>query len=299
VEKILPNNFIKIEDICVLLIGYNRPELLQKRIIELQNSLVSNIYISIDGGVESSTSEMEEVKTLAKNILHNKKLILNHQEHNSGLVLHITNEISKVLNLHKYVIVIEDDIKISKNFIINMVLGLSKLEELGLRGIVSGYSPLFRDTLSNKWRKTHICNVWGWACSHDVWKVYNYDLSAIEVENRLLESKTWKKLNRYQKKFWLYKFKAVQKNPLYTWDYQFIFHSFINNYINLAPVFSIVGNEGFKDMRAVHSKGEKPSNINNFKLNTGAINSVSKLSKLYSMIDFDNYYLAIKMKFLR
>jgi hypothetical protein len=210
VKKILPNNFIKIEDICVLLIGYNRPELLQKRIIELQNSLVSNIYISIDGDAESSTSEMEEVKTLAKNILSDKKLILNHHKRNLGLVLHVTKEISKVLNLYKYVIVVEDDVKISKNFINNMVAGLNKLEELGLRGIVSGYSPLFQDTFNNKWRKTHICFLWGWACSSDVWKVYNYDLSTVEVENRLLESKTWKKLNSYQKKFWLYKIKEVQ-----------------------------------------------------------------------------------------
>ena len=43
--------------------------------------------------------------------------------------------------LHKYVIVVEDDVKMSKNFIINMIIGLSKLEELGLHGIVSGYSP--------------------------------------------------------------------------------------------------------------------------------------------------------------
>ena len=298
-EKILPNNFIKIEDICVLLIGYNRPELLQKRIIELQNSLVSNIYISIDGGVESSTAEMEEVKTLAKNILNDKKLILNHHKRNLGLVLHVTKEISKVLNLHKYVIVIEDDVKISKNFIINMVIGLNKLEELGLRGIVSGYSPLFRDTPNNKWRKTHICFLWGWACSSDAWKVYNYDLSTTDIENKLLESKTWKKLNRYQKKFWLYKIKAVQKNPLSTWDHQLIFYSFINNFINLTPIFSIVGNEGFMDIRAVHTKGEKPSNIKNFKLNTELINSMSKLSKFYSLIDFDNYLLAIKAKVVR
>lgn len=186
-NKILDNKLIKLDDICVLLVGYNRPELLQKRIIELKDSLVTNIYISIDGGVASSTFEMEEVKALAKNMLCNKNLIINHHKRNLGLVLHTTNEISKVLKLNKYVIVVEDDVKMSKNFIINMVVGLSKLEELGLRGIVSGYSPLFRDTFNNKWRKTHICFLWGWACSSDVWKFYNYDLSTTEVESRLLE----------------------------------------------------------------------------------------------------------------
>ena len=52
------------------------------------------------------------------------------------------------------------------------------------------------------------------------------------------------------------------------------------------------------DIRAVHTKGEKPRNIKNFKLNTELINSMSKLSKFYSIIDFDNYYPAIKAKVL-
>jgi hypothetical protein len=73
----------------------------------------------------------------------------------------------------------------------------------------------------------------------------------------------------------------------------------VHNFINLTPVFSIVGNEGFMDIRAVHTKGEKPSNIKNFKLNTELINSMSKLSKFYSLIDFDNYLLAIKAKVVR
>ena len=41
------------------------------------------------------------------------------------------------------------------------------------------------------------------------------------------------------------------------------------------------------DIRDVHTKGEKPRNIKNFKLNTELINSMSKLSKFYSLIDLD------------
>jgi len=298
-KKVLHNNLIKLEDICVLLIGYNRPELLQKRITELQNSVVTNIYISIDGGAESTTLEMEKFKELAKTIFRDKDLKLTHHKHNLGLVLHITKEITKVLNLHKYVIVIEEDVKISRNFIINMVRGLNKLEELGLSGIVSGHSRLYRDTSNNKWRKTHFSIVWGWACSSEVWKVYNYDISTIEIENRLSESETWQTLNRYQKKFWLTKIKAVQKDPLYTWDYQFYFYSFINNFVNLAPIFSIVGNEGFSDSRAVHTKHAKPEYIKNSRLNNNPIFLVSKFSKLYSLLEFDNYFHAAKYKFLR
>ena len=53
---------ISISEVGVLLLGFNRPELLNKRINEIYKSKVENLYISIDGGRESHTKEMGEIK---------------------------------------------------------------------------------------------------------------------------------------------------------------------------------------------------------------------------------------------
>jgi hypothetical protein len=297
-DKNLQAGLIKIEDVCVLLISFNRPDLLQKRILELKDSIVRNIYISIDGGPGSHTPDIEKVKALANSVLKNQKLHLYHHKDNLGMVLHETGEISRVLNLHKYAIIIEDDIKISENFLTNMVLGLNKLEELDLRGIVSGYSPLMNKKLNNKWRKTHITFVWGWAISSNNWEGYKHDLTESKIEHELLNSKTWQGLNKYQKNFWISKILRVQKYPLLTYDFQLCFHSFKRDFTNLAPIFSMIDNEGFDDSRAVHTKGAKPKNLKSFKVNNKPIFKLSKLSKFYTIFDGDNYYQNLKQKLL-
>ena len=298
-DNVLSKRQIKLEDICVLLISFNRPDLLQNRIMELEKSIVLNIYISIDGGPKSHTQEVEKVKTLASRVLKNHKLNLQHHKHNLGMVLHETGEISKVLGMHKYAIIIEDDIKISENFISNMILGLNKLEELELRGIVSGYSPLMSKKSNNKWRKTHITFVWGWAISSKNWNGYKHDLSETNIELELSKSKTWQELNRCQKNFWINKIRRVQEYPLFTYDYQILFHSFINNFTNLTPVFSVIDNEGFEDSRAMHTKGAKPKNLKSFKVNNKSISTMSRFSKLYTLFDDDNYYKKLKQRLSR
>ena len=128
---------IKFSNIGVLLVGYNRPELLQKRITELSNSMLENIHISIDGGSESHTLEMQSIQLLAKKVLKERLAEFHHHQDRKGLVLHITDEISKVLLKYKYIIVLEDDVKTAKNFDINMLNGLRIQQQLGYKGIVA------------------------------------------------------------------------------------------------------------------------------------------------------------------
>lgn len=281
------NNQISIHQIGVLLLGFSRPELLKKRIDEIHASKVENLYISIDGGSASRTEEMDKVKLYAKSKFeHLNFFSLNHHESNLGLVKHITGEISKVLNDYECVIVIEDDIKISPNFIKNMVSGLNLLEKDGVKGIVSGYSPLHLRILRNKWRASIYPYIWGWACTREVWRMYTFDLGNINIEKSLEVSLTWQSLNQIQKDKWLGLFKKVQLNPSHTWDIQLAFLSFCKGFTNLTPIYSLVGNEGFNDIRAVHTKGKKPKLVTIHNLNNSIITQrVKKFEKLFDLID--------------
>jgi hypothetical protein len=192
------------------------------------------------------------------------------------MVPHITSEISNVLKIHEYIIVLEDDIQVTNNFFKNITDGLNYLNKLEARGLVSGYSPFFNSKFKNKWRETHIFFCWGWACSRNTWAVYDFNIKSRRVNHELSHSKSWQQLNSYQKKYWLTKIHHSKKHPLFTWDHQFMFHSFVNNFINLSPVFSMVNNEGFDDNRAVHTKGKKPRNISDKKMNNKKIKKEHK-----------------------
>jgi hypothetical protein len=282
---------IEFGDIGVLLLGYNRPEFLQRRIIELSNSLLENIHISIDGGSESHTPEMYGMQILAKKVLKDRLSEFYHHKERKGLVLHITGEISKVLLNYKYIIVLEDDVKTAKNFDINMLNGLRTQHKLGFKGIVSGCTPFFSNRFKNKWRKTYMCYVWGWACSAEFWSGYDHDLSGTEIEKELSGSSLFKKLSNYEKNNLLKTFRKVQKDILSTWDAQLLFYTLKNDFINICPVFSISGNEGFEDLRATHTKGKKPKNILNSKINTRIILGLSNYSYMYKLFEGNGFLL--------
>ena len=268
---------ISIREVEVLIVGFNRPELLKKRINEIYESKVENLRISIDGGIKSHTIEMDLLKQYAQNKFSKlDNFELNHHKNNLGLVKHITGEISNVFKKSQYIIVIEDDVKISTNFISNMINGLNIHKMNNSIGIVCGFSPLHFKYFKNKWRASKYPYVWGWACSKTAWQNYSYDLSEVDIEKALLSSKTWNHLKPSQKIKWLGIFKKAQENPLRTWDAQLMFLSYCKDFKNLAPIFSIIGNEGFNDSRAVHTKGSKSRFVTTSNLSHQVLTKKSK-----------------------
>jgi len=265
-------NKIPVSNVAILLIGYNRPEFLRRRISEISESKVENLFISIDGGVKSRTAEMEDTKKFAQSKFSKLKYFeITHQENNLGLGKHLSDSISIVLGKFEYIIVIEDDIRISNRFISNMIHGLTLQKELGISGIVSGFSPIYLKHFANRWRISIYPYVWGWACSRELWLKYQYNLSGINLEDQLNSSKTWNNFSLKQKNKWLNLFKKAQADPSDTWAIQLCFWSFCYDFKNLTPIFSLVGNEGFNDVRSVHTKGKKPKFVTINKLNNNVV----------------------------
>lgn len=282
---------ISMGDVGVLLVGYNRPDLLTNRIHELASANLVNLYISIDGGELSRTTEMENFKILVKNKLaFIPNLRINHESHNLGMVRHLTSKITQVLSNHNYIIVIEDDVRLSKAFFPNMLNGLNYLENRKLVGVVCGWSPLPIPYIKNKWRNSKYVYLWGWATSKYAWEGYSYDLSKENLEKNLAKSLRWSKLSNHQRASWLSKFKTIKELPLNTWDYQYLYHCIKSNHHIIAPLFSITGNQGFEDERAVHTKGIKPRFIQNKLLNNRKITQTSRFFTLIVYF-FDLIYL--------
>jgi hypothetical protein len=251
----------------VLLIGFNRPNFLKNRIYELSKMPIKHLYISVDGGALSNQEETESIIAYAQKILPNYiNLYVDQKLINLGVVKHVTSAIANVLNKYKYLVIVEDDIELSANFYVNMLAGLNLQIKLGMKGIVGASSPINIKQIkifSNKWRESSYCGIWGWACSKEIWDLYNYDLRNIDFEKALSRSSSWKKLNLFQQQLWIGRFLKVQKNPLHTWDIQLQYWSFFHDFVNMYPVSSLIKNIGFNDYRALHTKGSKPRWLSN------------------------------------
>lgn len=284
-----------LKDTAILLVAYSRPNLLKNRINEISKCDIENVHISIDGGIKSHTSNMDEAKDYAKKILSKKKLYIYHHQNNLGLAKHITEQISKILLIHRYIILVEDDIKLSPSIFRNIVNGIYELQKINKLGTVSGVSNLYSTRLRNKWRFSLTAGTQGLILTREVWYGYRLDLSNVNIGAELKLSRSWQSMNRFQRKYWMSRFKGVQKNPTHTWDHQLTYHSLINNFVNLKPVFALIGNEGWGE-NATHTKGLKPKSTKNHMLNGKDIKLFSNFDKLYGFFDQDNIYSYFKMK---
>lgn len=255
---------------ALLLIGFNRPELLKKRLEEISKMEISVLYLSLDGGDASHTLNMFQLLEYSTEIFGKiADFQVIHRNSNLGLMNHITESISFVFEKYESVIVIEDDIILSKNTYQNLKKGLQYLESNNLLGTVSGMSPFsskFNNILRNRYRKSIYFSCWGWACNKSTWEKYNANLTDENLEVSLSQSSTWRKLSKFQKKIWLARFLRVQKDPRYTWDLQMQYASFVYDFHNILPYFRFTNNEGFNDSRASHTKGKKPIWLNHSSL---------------------------------
>jgi hypothetical protein len=299
-RKIHQDEQITMEDVAVVLVGYNRPRLLKNRLLEISNTRISHLYIFIDGGSDLHKDEFILVKNYAKKLFPSKVLNIEHSEINLGISTHVTSVISKVLQKHDYIIFIEDDVMLSSNFLVNVLFGLNLQKQLNLTGIVSGYSHRFnKKFFRNKWHEEKIPYFWGWGCSAKTWEGYELDLRNAKFEEELTSSTSWEKLKIWEKRYLLKNFNRVKQNPSLSWDPQFIFHLLKYNHVNIAPIFSLTGNEGFGDESATHTKYEIPSYINNHKLNNQIVTRFSQCAYLHEVLNTHIIKHELKMYLVR
>lgn len=248
--------------IPILLIGFNRLEKLQERLEELAKIAPEIIYVSIDyesdNQVAEFTRSLEEIKS---NWPKSSELFVDIKNKNLGLALHITSEITEVLKKHPALIIIEDDVIVSSEFINFARTSLSQIGFDSKYASVGGFSviPSYRfNPFMNYSRNSRYFYCWGWGTTRNIWDKYKLVLESEKLESQLNRSKIWHQLGNDQKNTWIGRFRKVSSNPLKTWDIQFQYMSFCENLQHLVPVFRVTENSGFADERSSNTREKRP-----------------------------------------
>jgi len=247
----------KNKNCIVLILGFNRPEFVKQRVNELGANPPFRVHISIDGGI---SSEMQDSYADIEQDLDKRHFNISYKNTNLGLVKHVTGEISHLFERYEYVIVIEDDVQISGNFIRDV--GKNLMENRNPRiATWGGYSPINKiRSLENLncWRETHYFSAWGWGISRDHWSYYTTEIDSEKIDQELMDSKIWSQLSSFQKRVWKSRFRKVAINPNLTWDYQMQFMTFKHDFLHKLPILRLTENEGFGDTRSTNTKSERP-----------------------------------------
>lgn len=160
----------------IVLFTYNRLNLLKLCINSLKKnefSKYSKLYIYSDGPKNSSDKvRIKKVRKYLKKIHGFKKKIIVLRKNNFGLTRNIINGVTNTIKKEKKIIVLEDDLIVSKYFLKFMNEALNKYKKQKKIWHISGWNYNLKIDIHEDSYFTRGMNCWGWATWHDRWKYF-------------------------------------------------------------------------------------------------------------------------------
>lgn len=243
----------------VLLIGFNRPDFIAKRLNELEKSHTSpsKVIISIDGAKSTSASDSHIVdfyeKVCRESLLQPSIMF---RKENLGCSRHVILAVSEVLSEYHEVVVFEDDIVIGERALCSILEGLEILKHEKDIGVVGAYSPFHRPIFPlvthNRWRKSKFFSAWGWGTSSEFWSKFKPFSEIDDLDSEIMNSQIWAKMSKRKKRVWIERFRRG------VWDYNVQFNLFCQSKLVLLPTMRLIDNEGFDSHRSTHTRHKRP-----------------------------------------
>jgi hypothetical protein len=231
-------------DFPVVLIIYNRHEILKKILAVLDNVKIKKLYVIADGP-KNNKNDIEKVNKTRKLIEQNYKnlKIKIYSKKNLGLKKRIITGLDLVFAKEKAAIILEDDCIPSKDFFTFFNAMLKKFENDKTIATIGGSNHLSEFGKNSSYIKSKYFNSWGWATWRDRWLNKNLD------PKYLLNSKKNYNLHKYlgsirAKMYWRFRIWLIQKERVDSWAYLWSFYNFINKKKHILPNRNLINNIG-------------------------------------------------------
>ena len=236
-------------DIPVLLIGFNRPDLIEQNLNNLRQQNVQNLYITIDGPRPERDDDIRnvgEVRKLVEDIDFCPNVHLKIRERNVGCEINVSEGIAWTLENEDYVIVMEDDVMAHESFFRFMQDMLIRYKDNEKIAMVSGcnYTPMLFPN-NEDYCFCQSGHTWGWGTWKRVWK--GFSLFEQVDENYLtydfLDSVSVNHATARRRK---YIFKRIQRNGIgnSTWDVMFSYFRTTRQLLSIVPRSHLTSNVG-------------------------------------------------------
>ncbi|HLS37857.1 MAG TPA: glycosyltransferase [Sphingobacterium bovisgrunnientis] len=241
----------------IIIFTYNRPHHTRKMLQALENAELaqdSNVFIFSDGAKNANAIEhVNRVRAIIAEPWNFKKITIIERERNVGLAQNVISGVSEIIKQYGKVIVLEDDLEISKVGLryFNDALDAYEQEEKVME--ISGYMYPVKD--ADKLAETfffRVANSWGWATWKRAWDKYNTDI------DQLIADFDKDKIKRFSidhtENFWkqVQEYKAGKIN---SWAIRWYLTLFNNYGLALYPRQSMIQNLG-TDGSGTHSDAD-------------------------------------------
>jgi GT2 family glycosyltransferase len=229
----------------IIIFTYIRLEKLKRSIETLKQcnlSKKSHLYIFSDFAKnKKQIPRVSKVRKYIKSIKGFKKVSIVFRKKNYGLTNNITDGVTKIINKHGKIIVMEEDIIVDKNFLnfLNQALDLYKNKNSVWHLSGWNYNLSINSSYDGYFTKTMSC--WGWATWKNRWKYYEKNPKKI--------TDTWsqKMVDEFNFDNSINFFSQIlrnQEHKINTWAIFWYANIFANKKLCLNPTFSHSENIG-------------------------------------------------------
>jgi hypothetical protein len=239
----------------VVVFGFQRVETLEKTVSALRSCLEAKeteLFVYLDAEKNKSQEEaVAAVLSYAKIIDGFKSIQINKAVKHQGLAYSVITGVTETLKKYKSVIVVEDDLMVSSNFLSFMNQALDFYENSSKIFSISGFSfPMQRPAeyvYDNYFTKR--ASSWGWATWTNRWE---------EIDWNVKDFDTFSNNKKAQHQFdemgsdltnMLMRYKAGKVD---SWAIRWVYHQFKHSMYSVYPIDSKVRNIGFGE-RATHT----------------------------------------------
>jgi hypothetical protein len=160
-------------DIAIALFAFNRPSHLEKCLESLKTNMearLSDLTIFVDGPRNLEDRPLvDEVLNISREVKGFKSTRIIESPKNKGLSKSIIDGVTNILKESETVIVLEDDLIVSKYFLSFMQSGLVKFKQDTRVASIHGYLPNLSEAIEQPFFLRG-ADCWGWATWRDRWE---------------------------------------------------------------------------------------------------------------------------------
>ena len=234
----------------VLLIGFNRPELLEGVIDLLRVVQPRQVFLAVDGpreAVPEDEERVERTRDCTRLMDWGCDVHTLFREENLGCGRAVSGAITWFFDQVEEGIILEDDILPDPSFFTYAAELLDRYRVdprvIGISG--SSYLPPGVAPVEDSYRFSMIPNIWGWATWSDRWDRYRFDIK--DWRRRLPTRRLWHWVNHspWALVFWSVQFDLVGRHRIDTWDLQWVTAAMSTAGLTATPNVNLVENLGW------------------------------------------------------
>ena len=239
------------QDLPVLVIGFNRPYLMQQLLSKLSEMKVKDVYVSIDGPrAPEEKISCENVLKVVKEFSEKLSLKVLFRNYNLGCGLGVTSALDWFFSNVEFGIILEDDCFPDDSFFDYFKSYFSNIAKYDARGVTmaSAHNP-FREYPSSV--ESNYFLIQGWGTSRANWE--NVRRGYFEVTFPHFRSATNQRRSLPEAVFWWSNATRARMAKVDTWDSMYCDRMWALGNKCLIPSTNLINNVGFGSA-ASHTK---------------------------------------------